>query len=323
MQRTGRSVACLVRVAPSVAAAIGVGVSLTQVTRWNRSRWVAILQSLTPAIALSGVPVALIGVRRRHPLLAAAGATTAAVLGAVVVPAMRSSTGGDGGSDGLSIAHCNMLYLNVDRSADLAAALLDLGADVLAMSEFTEHHCRALIAADALAQYPHWVGRAARRSEGIVIWSRYPISEVSLAPLDTRPGIVATIDGPAGPMRIVLAHPDPPTMARGLASWEPSLDLIGSIGASAGPPTVIVADLNASRWHPVLRRLLGRGWRDAHELAGRGLSTSWPTDRRLPPFIRLDHALLRGDVELLDIVDFDAPGSDHRGFVVTVSPGSR
>ena len=314
----------IVSAVPWAVAAVGTGLSIGQVTGWSRHRWLAILQSLTPVVAVSAVPVTVIGVRRRRPLLVAAGATTLAVLGAVIAPATRRSTLPStrvvppAGS--LSIAHCNMLYLNADRSGRLAAALLETGADVLAMSEITEQHRRSLELAGACDVYPYRVGRVAPGSDGIVIWSRHPLHDVCIAPMDARPGIVATVAAPDGPIRVVAAHPDPPTLGRGFSRWGSSLAMIGATGASAGPPTVIVADLNASRWHAELRDLLGTGWRDAHELAGRGLSPSWPIGRRtMPPFIRLDHALLRDDIELLDLVDFDAPGSDHRPFVVTVA----
>ena len=37
-----------------------------------------------------------------------------------------------------------------------------------------------------------------------------------------------------------------------------------------------------------------------------------------PPFVRLDHALVNDGLAVLDVDDFDVPGSDHRGLVVTV-----
>ncbi|HRE03286.1 MAG TPA: hypothetical protein PLV68_18455, partial [Ilumatobacteraceae bacterium] len=71
-------------------------------------------------------------------------------------------------------------------------------------------------------------------------------------------------------MRIIHAHPDPPTMRSGIADWDASFAAMSDAGLAQGPPTLIVADLNAARWHPSWRRLVRRGWRDAHEIAGRG-----------------------------------------------------
>ena len=59
-----------------------------------------------------------------------------------------------------------------------------------------------------------------------------------------------------------------------------SLATIGDEATSPGPPTIVVGDFNASRWHPPFRRLLRRGLRDSHEWLGHGFSTSWPNDWR-------------------------------------------
>jgi hypothetical protein len=36
--------------------------------------------------------------------------------------------------------------------------------------------------------------------------------------------------------------------------------------------------------------------------------------------VRLDHALTVGGLVSADVVDFEIPGSDHRGLMVTVAP---
>ncbi|MBG7605787.1 MAG: endonuclease/exonuclease/phosphatase family protein, partial [Actinobacteria bacterium] len=68
------------------------------------------------------------------------------------------------------------------------------------------------------------------------------------------------------------------------------------------------------------RDLLKTKYVDAHIAAGRGFSASWPTGSLIPPFVRLDHALTTAGLVSTDVNDFDIPGSDHRGFVVTVAP---
>ncbi len=308
------------------AAGVGLAVLGSQLTGWNRVRLIAIAQSLTPAIAVGGVPVAAAGVVLKQRLLAAAGVATAIGLGAIVC-GVGDSVGRrvrrDPIGPSLSIAHANLLFLNTDRAAESIVAVLATGADILALSELTVHHERALIDQGAGDQYPFRFGRPAKRSEGIAVWSKLPFVDVRREYMESRPGIVATVETAGGDVRIVFAHPDPPTSRRGLRHWAPSLERIGRIAELPGPPTVIIADLNASRWHPAFRRLLGAGWADAHESFGRGLSTSWPTNARvLAPFIRLDHALVGAGLEVVSVVDFDVPGSDHRGFVVSVSPES-
>jgi len=66
--------------------------------------------------------------------------------------------------------------------------------------------------------------------------------------------------------------------------------------------------------------LLDAGLVEAHIAHGRGFSASWPTDQIVPAFVRLDHALTTAGLVSTDVADFEIPGSDHRGFVVTVAP---
>ena len=86
-----------------------------------------------------------------------------------------------------------------------------------------------------------------------------------------------------------------------------------------GLPAVVVGDFNAAWTHRPFRRIVARGWRDAHRTLGLGTSNSWRADKRpLPPFVRIDHALVNDGLDIVAIDDVHLPGSDHRGFVVTI-----
>ncbi len=311
---------------------VGGAVLATQVTGWNRIRLVSVAQSFTPLLALAGAPIVLIGCLSRKPSLTIAGLTMTVGFGTIVAPSAanvlrpKPAVPQDRVEPAatLSIAHCNLLYLTAARGRDVgatAAALLATGADVLALSELTPNLEKALVAAGAGEIYPFRFGRPAQGSEGVALWSKWPLEQTRKEFMDSRPGVVALVASAAGRIRVVLAHPDPPTSRNGLRQWGSSLERIATIGEEAGPPTIIVADLNASRWHPLFRRMLRRGWRDAHEAVGRGFSVSWPADSRLvPAFVRLDHALVRESLDVHSVRDFVVPGSDHIGFVVTVQP---
>ena len=143
--------------------------------------------------------------------------------------------------------------------------------------------------------------------------------------IGSRLGLEATLDVDGQPVRFLMVHPFPPVSdGRTSREWADSLDAIGDAATTPGPPTVVVGDFNASRWHPPFRELLGRGLRDVHEWMGRGFSTSWPVAWDLPPFVRLDHALLGPGVVPTEVRELHVPGSDHRGFVadLAVNQGS-
>lgn len=304
------------------AAVAVVGVLLiTQVFGWGGGKLLPMFQAFTPYLLLVPfvvAPAAAIGRSHALGLTSALQAVGSLVLLAPVVlhgdpPPVPQ------GAARLSIMNANLLYANADRSMDAAEVVMGADADVLVLSEYTGQHERSLEAVGG-DRYPFRESRPLDGTEGIAVWSKYPLSDTSVERLDERLAIIATVDIDGTPLRIVAVHPIPPFSDNGLRHWASSMRAIGDAAARPGPPTVIVGDFNASRWHPPFKRLLDRGWTDAHEALGRGLSTSWPADGDVvPTFVRLDHALLGDGVVPVAVQDIDVPGSDHRGFCIEVA----
>jgi endonuclease/exonuclease/phosphatase (EEP) superfamily protein YafD len=304
------------------AAVTAVGALLiTQVFGWGGGKMLPMVQAFTPYLLVAPfvvAPAATVGRRHALGLISALQAIGSLVLLAPVVfhgtPPLVPP-----GAARLTVTHANLLYENTDRSVAAAEAVMATDADVLVLSEYTPQHERSLQAAGG-DRYPFRVSRPLEGTEGIAVWSKYPLSDTSVERLDLRLSIITTVDVAGTPLRIVGVHPIPPISDNGLRHWQSSMRAIGDAAARPGPPTMIVGDFNASRWHPPFKRLLDRGWRDAHEAMGHGLSTSWPADGDVvPPFVRLDHALLGDDVLPVEVRDVDIPGSDHRGFTVSVA----
>jgi endonuclease/exonuclease/phosphatase (EEP) superfamily protein YafD len=216
------------------------------------------------------------------------------------------------------IFHANLLYENT-RTAEMAAAVADVEADVLAFAEYTPEHAAALH--DRLPdEYPHRVEYAGTGATGSALWSRYPLTELPARPARARE-ILAIVGAPE-PLAVYLVHPTSPLVS--IVQWRQELAHLHDPPLPSGPPVAVVGDLNAAYWHPAFRAVLRRGWRDAHHVMRRGFSASWRNDvRPLPNFVRLDHALVRETLVVAAVDDVHVPGSDHVGFVVTVSPASR
>ncbi len=175
-----------------------------------------------------------------------------------------------------------------------------------------------MLQASALAdEYDYRTDRSEPVGGGVAIWSKDPVG-VADHQETTYVSLDLTVDGPDGPVRIVAVHP--PTPITDFDGWRNDLARIGEVGRRGETPTVVIGDFNASFWHPSFRALLDDGFTDAHIAAGKGFSTSWPTDRPYPPFVRLDHALTTDSLVSTDVDDFDIVGSDHRGLIVTVAP---
>jgi endonuclease/exonuclease/phosphatase (EEP) superfamily protein YafD len=314
--RPDRRVRPSVELAGWVLVAVVGAVLLTQAAQWTPLRAVAILQALTPYFGLALVPVVATAIWMRRRLMVA---TCAAIsVGAVALALPLAVPAGQPdprpGSIGLSIAAVNLYFRN-DRVDEVTDDLATLGTDVIVFTETTGEHRETLLASPLADDYPYRVEGANRLSLGVAIWSRLPIAE---RPEPTPFHVDVDVTGPDETIRLLAFHL--PTPTRNFEWWRQDLDDLADQAGTFDGPTIVIGDLNATHWHPGFRRVLDTGLVDAHAANGRGFSTSWPTDRFVPPFVRLDHALTTNELVSTSIDDIEIVGSDHRGFVVTVSP---
>lgn len=301
-----------------LTAAVAGAVVVTQTFGWTGARLLAIVHSLTPYFAVPMVMAIGVSVWRRRLALATVGVAVAfgiAVLGTPLAfpdgqPPPRA------GSVGLDVASVNLWYQN-ERVDEIPEMLAEVDADVIVFSEYTPDHQETLVSSSLAAQYPHRVERNGERPTGMAVWSRWPLGDSAvLATYHSSHDVVVT--GPDGDLRLVAMHMATPFDS--LDGWQDDLTIARTIGETTDQPTLLIGDLNSSFWHPDYRRVLDAGFVDAHSAAGSGFSTSWPTNRLIPTFVRLDHALTTGGLVSTAVSDLDVPGSDHRGLVVTVAP---
>jgi endonuclease/exonuclease/phosphatase (EEP) superfamily protein YafD len=301
----------------AIVALVGA-VTLTQAFAWAGTRSVAVIQSLTPYLGLLVVAIALVALWRRRLQLATVCAAIGFGILVVAAPLAFPGDQADPMADaiGLRVASVNLLYRN-ERIGDVAETLTDLAPDVIVFSEYTAEHQAALQRSRLAADYPHRIDRSDQFAGGVAVWSRMRV--VADAPPDTyNYSLDVIVDGHDGAVRIVALHAPTPLVS--FENWRRDLRTAAEIGRDVSRPTMLIGDFNASYWHPDFRRMLDAGLVDAHTALGQGFSTSWPAGRPVPPFVRLDHALTTPDLVSTEITDFEIPGSDHRGFVVTVAP---
>jgi endonuclease/exonuclease/phosphatase (EEP) superfamily protein YafD len=298
------------------------------------------LQALTPYLLAPSVGLAVVALLRGRRLMAGTSACiTAGLLWLVVPVALHGGTpwSAPPGAPTFTIVHSNA-YFRTGEPAAAAAALLDEDADVIAVTEQSPQLEAALAAAGVDERYPFRVGSSSELRNGVSLYSRLPFVEASVRDIGGQPAIDATINTNStgtnstgvnstgtnstgtndGIVRVLVVHPLPGVDRAALGELRRGLALIDAVGRADTLPTVVVGDFNASRWHPDFRRLL-QHWTDAHGSLGHGLSVSWPAHWVLPPFVRLDHALMDDGVTALAVHDVDVPGSDHRGFTVTLA----
>jgi endonuclease/exonuclease/phosphatase (EEP) superfamily protein YafD len=300
-----------------LAIATGAGWLGLQLLGDRLGRWTTAAQALTPWIVPWVIVAALVAAQLgRH---AAALTATAVGLGFLVLtaplafpPELPSAARGER----LTVLHANLLFSN-PQIDDAITTILDADADVIALSELTPEFAAAIDASEIGERYPYRTLKPGRAAVGLGIWSRVPLTDGEA--LDGTTMTLATdveLDG--RPLSLVLAHPLPPLFDA--ERWRRETDAMVAMPGARRSRTLLVADLNVSYFHPPLRRWTrAMEMRNVHAALGEGFSVSWPTDEPVPPFVRLDHALVGSDVTATAIDDVTVPGSDHRAFVVTVA----
>jgi endonuclease/exonuclease/phosphatase (EEP) superfamily protein YafD len=273
------------------------------------------LLSFTPQVA-AAAPWAALGLRlagRRGPATTAAAA--AAALGLVVrarrVP--RPQPGASGPV--LRVLTFNMFFGRADAEI-LVGRVRQLGADVLFLQELTEDAVTRLKQAGLEDLMPHaqlelWGG-----SRGSGIYSRFPLDEgPRVTPVHmAQPTALVRLPGGVA-AELICVHPVTPQLGRGGATrWREEL---GVLPAPGELPRVLAGDFNATLDHAVFRRVLGLGYADAAQQAGRALTPTWGPPGR-GAVLTLDHVLPDRGCAVLGYSVHTVPGSDHRAVFAEV-----
>jgi endonuclease/exonuclease/phosphatase (EEP) superfamily protein YafD len=206
-----------------------------------------------------------------------------------------------------------------EADPEAVVAMVHDAADVLVVQELTPGLTEAMLAAELDGIMPYRTVDAARNSQGIGIWSRYPILDpqgVTGYQLAMR---IARIQVPS--VRIA-----PTVLAVHLAApWVQPLQYfrqdiarfpttLQAAARNAGSGAVIVAgDLNSTYDMRPFRQLLDQGYRDAAEQAGAGLTRSFPASA----WFGIDHVLVR-NATATSARTVPVPGSDHRGLSTVI-----
>lgn len=201
--------------------------------------------------------------------------------------------------------------------------------DVLVLQEvFPPRQAQlASLLADAM---PHHHVEQSQGVGGVGVWSRHPITDVRLVDeaFDvSRTTFVVTLDVDGRPLQVVPAHLISPCPTCGASILE-RLELEGEVrraeigmvldALDPSVPTVVAGDLNSNERSVAYRQLARAGFRDPQREVGEGMGFTWPADRRVPAFLRIDWILVR-DLEPVRAWVGDAGGSDHRPVIVDVA----
>jgi endonuclease/exonuclease/phosphatase (EEP) superfamily protein YafD len=269
------------------------------------------LLAYTPYAAAIAVLAAVVSALLRARAAAVAGGLAAIALIAVVAPRAVGGAPDAAGSSGVVL---RVLSANIEHGRASPQALLAIArrerADVLSVQELTPDAVRALDEAGIDRILPERTLEPRPGAGGSGLYARVALTQ--------RPGPARTRNAtPAAELalrgarvRVVAVHPAAPRTPGSLARWRADLRALPPADRS-GTPTVLAGDFNATLDHAELRRLLGRGYADAADAVGAGLRTTWPSNRRLPPGVTIDHVLADERLAVLAVRVLPVPGSDH------------
>ena len=159
---------------------------------------------------------------------------------------------------------------------------------------------------------------------GPVVFAKEPVTWASQ--LDAGQPVFS-VDLPTGPLTVVPVSL--PTVAKGIEPWLRGFDQLGEAIAAQGPtaeteaeaPMLVVGDFNATREHLPMRQLIAEhGLVDAAEQAGAGWLPTFPTNRRYPPLIAIDHILMSPSMTATEVTAFSVRYGAHRVLVAHINP---
>lgn len=215
----------------------------------------------------------------------------------------------------IRVLSANIFFRN-GRIGEVGRALTEADADVVLLVELTPTALDALDSGPFAQNYPYRRVVPRTGTDGIGLFSRWPLSDETIIPLDGAdgsPAVVATVAAPGAPTRVVGAHVPPPLGRPDL--WNLGFRQLERQVPRSRTPTIWLGDFNATRDHrPFARFVQLLHLADAHDRSGAGFGGTWPAAgyRIAVPFMRLDHVLYDPRVTgLVGAAQERIPGSDH------------
>lgn len=266
--------------------------------------------SVTPYVA-AAVPIPLVvAAALRRPRALLAGALVAAAFAVAVLPRAIGSAEPAASGPTLRVLTANLLFSHADP-----ARVVDLvrrnHVDVLSLQELNQDGVEALDQAGLGGELPYHVLEPRWGAAGTGLYSRYPLRATGpvLGAAMAMPQAEVTLPGGAR-VELTAVHPLPPFSRVNVRAWKHDLGALPA-AAARGPVRLLVGDFNATLDHARLRAVLGRGYADAADRAGKGLVLTWGISTSNPP-LTLDHVLVDRRVAVRRVDIYDLPGSDHR-----------
>lgn len=210
------------------------------------------------------------------------------------------------------------LNANNTRADQVVQAIKAENPDLVVLIEVTPEWWQAL-SAEFQQHYPYRAREIDAGVFGIALLSRLPFASHDIYHFGTygRPAIAAQICPPPAQsgaetrcLHLLAIHPDPPITRSMAASRDAQFEEVGGYLRDVREPRrIVMGDMNATPWSPVMRNFLDQN--DLRDSAlGHGVHPTW-FSHWLPFGIPIDHILHGDGVIILDRRVGPDVGSDH------------
>ena len=277
------------------------------------NRYIIAAIALTPYVAVVGLVLGAAGLLMRRWIFGGLVMAVALITAAGVAPRFVAHASPDARGPKLVVMSAN-LYLGRADPGSVLDMVRTNQVDVLSLQELTQGTVDRLQrdGINALLPYQIFQPGPDGTGTGSGLASRFPLREEKFAEPASfaQPSAIVDVPGVTDP-DILVVHTMP-----GVAdavTWKRELAQL-PLPVFNVRPRLLVGDFNATLDHPGLRALTDRGYVDAAERRGRGLTPTWPATLWPPP-VTIDHVLVDNRAAVDDYRVFDLPGSDHRAVV--------
>ena len=277
------------------------------------------MMAYTPYVAaLAVIPVLVALALRRWAAAAVAAVVFASLLAAVAPRLVRDASADDHGGPRFRVLSANLHEGDADPH-ELLRMVRAEHPDVLSIQELTPDSAADLRRLGLNRVFPYRLIEVAEGPPGAGLYSRWPMRRIptSQFPFRMPRGLVRLPDGTR--VEVVCVHPFPPHR-NSFGAWSEGLESLPS-APQDGPLHVLAGDFNSTLDHRNLRRVLDRGYRDAADALGEGLTPTWSSHGLLSLPITIDHVLVDDRAGIVDYSVHDLPGSDHNAVFAELALG--
>ncbi|BCX50130.1 hypothetical protein HAHE_40380 [Haloferula helveola] len=186
---------------------------------------------------------------------------------------------------------------------------IEEGSDFLYFAEATPEWIAELSKLDEA--YPYSIDHPLNGSFGFAFRSKHPfhLTDIQSVGRLALPLLDTVIQTPSGEIRVLGAHPVPPATRFWADERDAYLAELRERAARSNLPTVIVGDLNATRWSHAMTGFWEDGYIDSAR--GHGFSATWSRENPILA-VPIDHILTRGLGPCVLRSTGPKLGSDHR-----------